>query len=93
VEREGILVGLCWSLWKLSKAGVPMMIATCFESDDLETSTLLLDALHHRSPEHAAAESYVTLWQPPACQLELALERGYTIGRYKLRKSIAPRTP
>lgn len=86
VERAGALVGVCWGLGKTATSGATIVVSLCFESDDERTSSLLLDGLEALAAEERAVESYVTLWQPCGIAHDLALARGYVIGRYKARK-------
>jgi ribosomal protein S18 acetylase RimI-like enzyme len=88
VEREGALRGACWALRKLAHRGGTITVSLCFESDAEPTCKLLLDALDTFAAEERAGASYLTVWQPCASDLELALARGYSIGRYKARKML-----
>jgi GNAT superfamily N-acetyltransferase len=87
-KRGSVPCGLCWALFKLSRQGAPIAVARCFESDGTSTAGVLLDALKGFAASRSARESYVTLWEPCTAELELALARGYAVGRYKLSKRL-----
>jgi ribosomal protein S18 acetylase RimI-like enzyme len=89
VERGGALSGLCWALSKKSRRGAPITVTIGFESADVESAALLLDGLDGFAAASASTESYVTLWQPCMGELELALGRGFAIGRFKERMPLA----